>query len=174
MSSQIKYSLALRLMHWAVALLLLSMLAAGLTMVQSLATWQLPLLKLHKSFGLLALILVVLRVVIKFKDQTPDQNTHIAQIQKWGLKTVHGLMYVCMLGIPLSGLSSQFFASRPVSFFGIFTVPVSEQVDIVMYALFRESHSILAGLLITLIVLHILGVLYHYFIMKENIVKRMM
>ena len=73
MSTITTYSLAARIIHWAMALLLISLLLAGLAMVQSLEPWHLTLLSLHKSFGVMALVLVIIRLALRLsQQQQPD------------------------------------------------------------------------------------------------------
>ncbi|QTL37100.1 cytochrome b [Pseudoalteromonas viridis] len=173
MMTNSKYSLALRITHWLMAVLLAFMIVSGLLMTRSLEGWQLNVLGLHKAVGFVVLGLFCLRVAFKFihpanraSRNEPGWKNKVADI-------VHGLMYVMMAGIPVTGLMSQYFASRPVSIFGLFHLPVSEQTDIILYSVVRELHGLLAAALIALIVLHLGGVIYHQFIKKDNTLRRM-
>ena len=53
MNTITKYSASSMLIHWAMALIILSMLFLGLSMIQSLAVWQVEAIQLHKSFVVL-------------------------------------------------------------------------------------------------------------------------
>ncbi|WP_046003075.1 cytochrome b [Pseudoalteromonas rubra] len=173
MMTDSKYSLALRTTHWLMAVLLAFMLVSGLLMIRSLEGWQLNVLGLHKAVGFIVLGLFCLRVAFKF---THPANRALHNEPGWKNKvadTVHGLMYVLMAGIPVTGLLSQYFASRPVSIFGLFSLPVAEQSNIVLYSMARELHGLLAAGLIALILLHLGGVIYHQFIKKDNTLRRM-
>lgn len=66
------YSAVSRTLHWTMALLLISMLFLGLSMVQSLAVWQVEAVALHKSFGFLALVLVIIRLINKALSTKPE------------------------------------------------------------------------------------------------------
>ncbi|MFY8350542.1 cytochrome b [Pseudoalteromonas sp. SSM20] len=169
-----KHILSLRLLHWLMALMFASLIFAGLTMVQSLATWQPSLLMLHKSFGLLALLLFFVRLIIKLTNKQILPELEIAPIQKRAAHLVHFLLYCLMLLIPVSGFLSQYFASKPISFFGLFKIGVSSETNIVLFSVFRESHSLLVGLFVVLILMHSGAALYHHFIAKDDTLKRML
>ena len=56
-----------RLLHWAMALMLLSMVFVGATMVETLAVWQPALVRAHQAAGVLALALVLLRLLNRWR-----------------------------------------------------------------------------------------------------------
>ncbi|WP_286234013.1 cytochrome b [Thalassotalea sediminis] len=174
MSNIVRYNQTLRLLHWSMAFLLLSMIMAGLTLVQSLATWQFTLLNLHKSFGLIALLLASFRLYYKLKYQPDIPHEKLPHLQARVISWVHGLLYFCMFAMPITGLLSQYYVSRPISFFGLFFIPASTDANIVSYAIFRELHSLIMYGLVLLLMLHIAGVAYHYFVKKDDVLKRML
>ena len=55
------YSLSAKILHWASAFIILSMLFLGVSMVQALATWQYEALALHQSFGVIVLVFLYYR-----------------------------------------------------------------------------------------------------------------
>ncbi|WP_352255995.1 cytochrome b/b6 domain-containing protein, partial [Pseudoalteromonas sp. 19-MNA-CIBAN-0066] len=69
------------LIHWAMALIILSMLFLGLSMVQSLAVWQVEAIALHKSFGVLALVLVAIRLINKLVTTSPALPPSVPKAQ---------------------------------------------------------------------------------------------
>ncbi|CAM5199106.1 hypothetical protein OURE66S_01572 [Oligella ureolytica] len=52
MNNPTLYPLAMRIVHWLMAALILALLFVGLSMVTSLGVWQYQLLAWHKSCGL--------------------------------------------------------------------------------------------------------------------------
>ena len=123
MSQADVYSLPARILHWAMALLLFSLLLAGLAMVQSLQTWHLTLLTAHKA---------------------------------------------------ITGLLMQGAAGRPVSVFGLFTVPPLLPVDLRTYGLLRELHGWGAWGLIALVLLHITAALHHGLVKRDKVLRSML
>lgn len=174
MTKPTRFSLSMRLFHWGMAVLMLAMLTAGLLMVKSLETWQLNLLSLHKAFGLLALVLVSLRLVNRLHHQLPALPDTLPAIQQAIARASHYLLYGLMFAMPLSGYAMQYFAARPVEVFSWFRLPAALEVDIGLYSLFREMHGILALALVMLIMLHIAGALHHHVIRKDKVLKTML
>lgn len=169
-----KYSRSMRIIHWAMVALLLSMVAAGLTMVRSLEPWQLTLLTAHKGFGVLAAVLVVVRLVNRMFHKVPDLPQNMPQAQKLVAHASHIVMYILMLLLPVSGFLMQYFAGRPIDVFGLFRLPAAVEVAIKPFALFRELHGIFALLLVAVVCLHAAGALYHHWIKKDDVLKRML
>ena len=116
-NNPVKFPLSMRIVHWAMALLLLSLIMAGATMVKSLEPWQLSLLFWHKSFGVVAALLVIVRLVIKWRSASVPLPSDIPRWQAIAARVSHGLLYTLMGVIPVSGLAMQYFGARPVSVF---------------------------------------------------------
>ncbi|WP_213994628.1 cytochrome b [Arsukibacterium sp.] len=174
MSNSDRFSLSMRLFHWGMAALVLSMVAAGLLMVTSLQPWQLTLLNIHKAFGVMAILLVTARLINRLRHEPPALPHELADWQKTVAKASHWLLYILLFAMPVSGYLMQYFAGRPVDVFGWFRLPAALQVDIHYYALFRELHGWLAVVLIGLIALHIGAALHHHFIRKDDVLKSML
>lgn len=168
------YSRPARIMHWAMALLLLSLILAGLAMVQSLQSWHLPLITLHKSFGILALILAVIRVAIRLTHKPPALPDSLSAAQQRGARAAHVLLYAAMFAMPLSGLLMQGAAGRPVELFGLFTIPALLPVQLETYTVLRELHGWGAWGLIALVLLHIAAALHHGLIRRDTVLRSML
>ncbi|MBV2130700.1 cytochrome b [Arsukibacterium indicum] len=169
-----RFSLSMRLFHWGMAALVLSMLAAGLLMVTSLQPWQLTLLNIHKACGVIAILLVTARLINRLRHKLPALPKELSAWQKTVAKVSHWLLYILMFAMPVSGYLMQYFAARPIDIIGIFRLPAALQVNIQYYSLFRELHAVLAISLITLIALHAGAALHHHFIRKDTVLKSML
>ncbi|ASD67793.1 cytochrome b [Pseudoalteromonas piscicida] len=170
---KIRFNLAMRVLHWSMALLVFAMIFAGLTMVYSLEPWQLTLLGLHKSFGVLALMLLLLRCVIRIKSSTPNLPSGMPAIQVKLAKLSHWLLYLLMLVIPTSGLLMQYYAARQIVMFDFFIIPAAMVPRIEYFAVLREGHGLAVLLLVTVLAVHIGAALYHHFIRKDGVLKSM-
>jgi len=174
MSNSHKFSLSMRLFHWAMAALVISMLAAGLLMVRSLEPWQLSILTVHKAFGVVAAVLVLARLVNRLCHQIPALPGDLSRLQKFVAKASHWLLYLLLFAMPISGYLMQYVAGRPIDVFGWFRLPAALTVDIENYAVFRELHGWLAIALLALVVLHVAAALHHHFIRKDKVLKSML
>ena len=161
MSQDKSFPTSAKLLHWLSALLILCMLFIGVTMIQSLATWQNTALQLHQSVGILVLILVAVRLFNRLRFTAPALPSDITGIQHLAAKATQVLMYVLMIALPISGVLMRNSAGLPVSFFGAFDLPLLVSESITSYGLFREAHGIMAWSLFAVIVLHISAALQH-------------
>ncbi|MEO2279840.1 cytochrome b [Pseudoalteromonas pernae] len=173
-SRVIRYHWSMRALHWAMAALIISMLSAGLAMVKSLDVWQVALLSLHKSTGVLAAVLVIFRFINRLSQPQPVLPIDIPNWQQKAAHGTHYALYLLMFLMPISGLLMQYFAARPVSVFTLFNIAGAPSADIKLYAVFVIVHSFLALSLIGLIALHALAALYHHFIRKDGVLKSML
>ena len=174
MNKQAHFSLSMRVLHWAMAALVISMLAAGMLMIRSLEPWQLTIITFHKAFGVIAVILVAVRLLNRIRHQLPALPDGLSALQKTAATSSHWLLYSLLFAMPVSGYLMQYFAARPIEMFGWFRLPTALQVDIYNYALFRELHGWLAVALTAVIALHVGAALHHHFIRKDNVLKSML
>ena len=168
-----KYTLSMRVIHWIMAILLITLLAVGLWMTS--LTQDDPskgvIYGMHKSFGILALIFVILRVANKMRSEVPAMPKEITYFYaKLSAGTVL-LLYICMIAQPISGFLMSDFSGYPVQFFGI-TLPSIVEKNAETGKLFAVLHGYIGFALIGLIALHLAGSLKHYFSEKVNLLKR--
>ena len=113
-----RYPASARLLHWAMAALLLSMLFLGAAMVDRWQPWATSAIQLHKAFGLLALALAVLRLVNRLRFRAPPLPAGMPAAQRAIAHASHVLLYALMLALPLTGWAMQGAAGLPVQVAG--------------------------------------------------------
>ncbi|MBL4804099.1 MAG: YceI family protein [Alphaproteobacteria bacterium] len=160
--------------HWSMALVILFMLPLGFWMVSiPFSEFKLDLYFWHKSFGLLVLFLVGLRILWRVvKPIPPELETH-AVWERFLSKTVRIVFYISMIGMPLSGWVMSSAGDFPNSFFGLFEMPALTAKDEQMFELSKQVHELFALALIVAIGLHIAGGLKHHLIDRDPTLKRM-
>lgn len=167
------YGVIAILLHWVMALLLIGLLILGLYMVAvPISLEKLKLYGWHKEYGMLALMLVMIRIVWRVANIIPSLSLPLWEII--AARTVHWAFYGFMFAMPITGWIITSAAGLPVSFFGLFVFPdlVSPNPDLMK--LFQEIHEWLGYGLIATIVLHTSAALKHHFINKDDILKRML
>ncbi|MHB1947229.1 MAG: cytochrome b [Gammaproteobacteria bacterium] len=172
-NSTIRYGLIAILLHWIMAILLIALLILGLYMVGlPVSLEKLKLYGWHKEYGILALILVIIRIVWRLSNITP--TLAIPLLEKIAARTVHWAFYGFMFAMPITGWLITSAAGLPVSFFGLFVLPdlVAPNPDLMKS--FQEIHEWLGYGLIATIILHASAALKHHFINKDDILKRML
>lgn len=160
-----RYSAAAIVLHWALALLLAFQLGLGWRLEdlpKGLA--QFTAFQLHKSVGILILLLSLARLAVRLVKPrpVPVRDKPAAMLLA---KTVHVLLYVAMIGGPLAGwvLVSTGKVRLQTMLFG--TVPWP---DLPLGPGWNEPaaalHSALGWLLAGLIALHVAGALRHHWL----------
>lgn len=162
-----RYSLSMRILHWLMAAIIIALLAAGITMVrlddQAPAKFQV-LFPWHKSFGMLAFILVVIRLAVRRRNRVPALPAGISGWERKAVRAGHFLFYFLMIFVPCMGyaLSSTYTQSDGEFFFGV-NLPELLPKNDSQFAVFWLLHRIGAFTLLGLLVLHVLGALKHRF-----------
>jgi len=155
------YSRTQIILHWAIAILVVFQFAAhepihelvgefGLAVSSS---QTIPLLaRAHVMLGILTFILMLIRVFLRFSKGAPALPKEENPILKMAAHATHGILYLALLLLPLSGAAAWF-----------------GQVEMA-----ADVHGVLKVVLLAFVALHIAGALYHQFILKNGLIKRMM
>ncbi|MCL5043094.1 MAG: cytochrome b [Gammaproteobacteria bacterium] len=171
---QHSYPISMRVFHWAMAALILSMLFAGLTMVQTLAPWHTPILAAHKVFGVLALIGVIARLLNRLRSKAPALPADLPATQVFAAKATQVLLYAAMLLMPISGYLMVSASGQAIDVFGWFYLPALGGESLTRFALLREMHAYVAYGFILLLLMHIGGALYHGWVRQDGVLGSML
>ncbi|TAN07794.1 MAG: cytochrome b [Rhizobiaceae bacterium] len=175
MASQ-AYTSTAKALHWIIVALLI---------VQFVLAWTMPdirrdtpvttLISLHFSFGVLILLVAVLRLAWRISDGTPEPENGVPQWQTMLARIVHWLLYLLLFVLPILGWINASWRGMPVSFFGLFTMPKIMPNRTSGWAWTGDVHSFLAEyVLLTLVGLHVIAALYHHFIARDGVLRRML
>lgn len=162
-------------LHWVIALGILGMLAVGFIMVDmepSPSKWT--LYSLHKSTGVLILLLVILRLTWRLQNTVPQLPTNLQLWHRQLAKLSPIILYILLFLMPLSGFTLSQAGGHPITVYGIFTLPniVPKNLDYSTVASIIHKYGGFA--FIGVLILHVGAALYHHFILKNNLLKRMM
>jgi cytochrome b561 len=172
-----KYSYSARVFHWLMALVII--IAFALAFYASSFSYEnenrLFFYSLHKSFGVLALILIITRIINRFFHKPPQLPAEVPLYIAKLSKITHFLLYLLMFLTPISGYLMSSYYGYPAKFFGI-ELPALVTTNFDSAKKFSELHKILAFTLLGLVIVHLLAVIKHHFIgaNKFPILKRML
>ena len=162
------------ILHWVMAILLIGMLALGLYMAGlPISLEKLKLYGWHKEYGMLVLMLVVLRLAWRLATISPSLDG-LPLFERVGARAVHGAFYFFMFAMPMTGWLITSAAGLSVSFFGLFIIPTIIAPNHDQLALLGEIHTWLGYGLIATIILHVAAACKHHFIDKDDILRRML
>ena len=159
-------------LHWVSAILLLVQIPLGFYLVDlDFGPERLDIEDIHVIIGLSIFYLVILRLVNKIINPTPKLDPSIFMGQKFLAKLNHILLYVTILSITISGILKKLFNGETlIIFFKEFKI--KDNFELAEF--FYDIHIIGNYTLITLISLHILAVIIHKILFKENLLKRIL
>ena len=181
------YGLISRSLHWGLALLIIVQFSLIFAF-----TWLVPetggeheahehetaglhatLMMLHQSIGVLILLFGLILLVWRFTQPKPSLQDD-PPWQRLSARIVHLALYAIVIAQPVFGLLMVTAHGQAVPFFGLFSIPafirLGEEAGSVLGALHAFT-----GWWIVLIALaiHLIGSLYHHFVRKDDVLKRM-
>lgn len=168
--SKERYGIISRIFHWGMALLIGWQLLKLFDRVNDGEHWVgQTLVPWHVSIGTLLLLLIVLRIVwaLKQSGQRPEHDAANAFLVKAG----HGLLYVGMLLMPLSGIAIMLSKGYGLKAFGMQLV--ERGVELPWLSSLASLHVPLAWALLILALGHIGMAFLHHFIKKDGTLRRM-
>lgn len=145
--------------HWVMAACFLLLFAGGIYMANlPRGVPQLPfLIDLHKSFGILVMILLSIRIGLLLRVLASEQWVTKKQKTRSRLRTtaLHTALYGFMMVVPLSGYGYSSLAGSEVSLFGL-QLPLIVAPNEALIGLGGTTHFWLAYSFLSLIGLHII------------------
>jgi cytochrome b561 len=161
-----------RLLHWTMAAMVLTMLFIGVAMVASLADYH-ALVSIHRPLGIAILLLVVVRFMNRLVNPPPPFPSTMGRAERLMATASELLMYGLMFALPLVGWGMLSAARYPIVLFGSVHLPFILPHNMILYAVLRQAHTLLAYLLFLTFLAHFGAVLYHTLIVRDGILTRM-
>ncbi len=162
-------------LHWLVALGVIGLAAVGLLMQElPISPTKIKVYALHKSVGLTVLALVLLRLVWRLLDRRPPYPAHMPGWQRGLASLTHGLLYLLLLAMPISGWLYNSASNFALRWFGLFSVPPLSGPDPELKALAQDLHGWGFYLLAALFAIHVAAALKHHLVDRDNTLIRML
>ena len=167
-----RYDTVAAVIHWSVAILIGANFVLGLTVDNFPKSWTDAVINTHALAGLAVLGLTFVRLWWRVGHKPPAYPAGISlRVQRLS-HLVQWALYVLMVAVPLIGIPTLLYRGRGLDF-GLFTLasPVARTPDI--FHPLTEIHELASFALVGLAVGHVLAALYHQFIRKDEIMRRM-
>ncbi len=170
-------------LHWLMAAIILTLIFVGIYMAglpketAEEKQYAFQFYGLHKSFGVIALALIVLRLIWIRVSPAPALPSAFAPKERVMVKALQGLLYLLMIVMPLSGYLMSNAGGHPIHFFGLGELPAIIGESKAVGGIAHEVHEIMGWAMLVLIVLHMAGVIKHRLKDKggeTDILKRML
>lgn len=165
-----QYSKRTTITHWLIFVLIVAALALGIWLDESENTAQkLSVYPLHFLIGDAVLLLILLRIYFRKKDGEPAPANANPLLNKVAAAT-HTLMNLSVIAVAISGIatlaSSGLIAAIKAGNPGL--IPDFSKVDA------KEFHEFFLGATLLLVTFHVAAALYHQFVVKDNLLRRIM
>jgi len=172
MNPPLTYHKALVILHWLLAFVIMFALFMGsvhLVNIPNSSPDKVFALRGHMIAGGLILLLMVVRLIVRFKTaKPPAATTGNPLLDKVG-QLAHVLLYLLVFAMAGSGIAMSVQANLPAAVF-----QMSAQLPNSFEHLApRMAHGYLSKALMALIALHIGAALFHHFVRKDGLLTRM-
>lgn len=168
------YGGAARWTHWLTAALMLMAFPLGVYMSDlPLSPYKLQLISYHKWIGVAVLLLFLPRVVVRLLRTAPAP-VPAPRWQQRAASATHGLLYMLMLAVPVTGWLMSSAKGFPVVFLGLVPLPDLVAKNQALGELFLAAHQSLNYALLALVGLHVAAALKHHFIDRDATLARML
>jgi len=170
-------------LHWLIAIAIIGLLAVGkwMTSLPEADPLRFSATQWHKSFGILVLVLSVVRLVWKLGHRSPPPPGSIRAWEKMAAGAMHLLLYLMMFLLPITGwymvsasplnLNTLLFGVVPLPHLPIDVFSMDKES---LAQLFLDAHHLLSSALLAMVLFHVLAALRHQFMLRDNIISRML
>jgi cytochrome b561 len=174
-NTELSWGMVSRWFHWILGAAIVGMIAYGWWMNHiAPRADKLFYRSIHADIGYLLLLLMVLRLIWRGLNPTPEPAADIPRMLRIAATVNHWALYlvtivVAMLGWAMAGARAPDYSS----WFGLFNVPQFTSVDKAAANAYEERHILFAYILLALIVLHVVAAAWHHFIKRDRVTMRM-
>lgn len=168
-NSNSRFHLLVRLLHWVMALAILTMMFIGVGMASTAEPAYTALVALHRPLGALILALALIRLAVRLKTGAPGLPADLPRIQVLMAKASHAFLYLAMIGMPIIGWAMLSAGGFPVTLSPGMTLPPILPHDLALYAFLRTAHTIVAFAFFALILAHLSAALHHALVRRDGV-----
>lgn len=173
MSSR-RYSAPARLLHWTMAGLVLATIPAGLVMVQPGLdrALQNSLFIFHKNIGVLLILLVVLRLLVRLRNSPPPLPASLSPFQARAAGASHLALYVLLILVPVAGYVRVRAGGFPIESLDALGLPGLLPRSDALAELAKMIHYGASLTLAALICLHVAAACHHGIVKRDGVFSR--
>ncbi len=169
------YTTTAKSLHWLIVALLIA---------QFIFAWTMPhigrntpvttLISLHFTFGIMILAVAIVRLAWRALHAEPAPLDGVPPWQVQSARVLHWLLYLLLFVIPVLGWINASYRGMPIVMFGA-ELPKLIGTRTPGWGWTGDVHHLLSYyVMLTLIGLHVLAGLYHYFIHRDGVLQRML
>ena len=170
------YDPVARIFHWLTVLLVLAQFIVGWTMPDvRRGVKPVGLIHWHLVLGSSLLVIVALRLAWRLTHRPPPPPLGLPLWQKRAADITHGLLYVLLLAVPITGWIAASVRVWVVRAFGLLPLPqIMPPFAKIGFRVGDIHDGVLVWTLLVVVVLHVLAALYHRFVLRDTVLNRML
>jgi cytochrome b561 len=160
-------------LHWATAVLVFANFALAQTWDWFAKPTRGLMEDTHMSFGVLLTAVIVARLVWRLIPGHQISSLEAGWV-RLASKGTHYLLYILLVAEAALGFAFRWGAGRPMEFFGTGIPPLIGEMAKPLRRELREFHEWIGWAIIVLALLHAGAALYHHYVLKDRVLKRML
>lgn len=167
-------------LHWLVGIMMITLLAVGIYMEENEVYFLYPI---HKSFGVLVILVAVPRIIWRIKNGWPAPAAEYKGYEQLLSRLVHWLLILATVMMPISGMLMSGMGGHGIAVFGLELMANNPDpadpgsviaVNGSLAGLGHTMHGIGGNVLLFAVVLHVVGALKHHVVDKDGTLRRML
>ena len=128
---------------------------------------------LHGSIALVVFVLMSVRLVWRLLNDVPGHPAGAPGWQRAAAALVHWGLYAAVFVQIIAGAMTVATGGRPLAFFGLGSIPLPVTESDAGHEFWEEIHESLWMVIAGLLAVHVLAALYHHFIARNDVLRRM-
>ena len=170
-----RYGAVAQLLHWATAILVVVafLYGPGGSEQRVYSTAKDFDRQLHETLGLGVLALVVLRLVWRSFDASPEAPA----MPPWMAvvsRLSHALLYLLLFAVPLAAIAGAWLEAHPLTLLGGVRVPPPLAEDHSLGSAIATAHTWLGDTILWVAGAHAVAALYHHFVLRDRVLRSML
>ena len=161
--------------HWLTLILLIGSFTLAFSMTaMPLSPRKLQFYSWHKWVGVTVFLIVILRLAWRLANPVPQQPATVPLWQRRAAALSHAALYTVLIVMPLTGWIMSSALNLPVVYLGLIHIPSPFGVDRELGETMKHVHHFLAWTFLALVSVHALAALYHHFVLRDDVLRRML
>ena len=176
MTHALRYSATSRWLHWLPAALLAAIIPVGIWIryfEPADEAFKLRLYNVHESLGAIVFAIALVRLLNRFLNPPPPLPADTPAGIRLAAHVTHIALYALLVLMPITGFLATNAWGFPLSVFGVLPLPVPLGKNEAIAKILSLLHWCGALTIILLISGHLAGVVYHTFVRRDGLLRRM-
>ncbi len=162
------------LLHWVTGLLFIGTFIAGYIVAgMERSPEKFELLGYHKSFGVIILIVALVRLFWRVKEGSLPTIGEPPAWQEKIAHVVHGILLLATIAMPISGVAMSVGGGHGIAVFGFELIAKGDKIE-TLQQIGSTIHHSAVNIIIAVFALHVLGAIKHQVIDKDGTISRML